>query len=77
MVTVQLTDAAAAALAARAAAQGLSLQGFLEQLAQADTEAVTPRITADEFERLLDEETTHGPSPQGTFSRAEIYRDHD
>lgn len=30
-----------------------------------------------EFDRFLDTEGTRGPSPTGTFSRAELYNDHD
>ena len=36
-----------------------------------------PRMSADEFERFLDEEAPSGPSPTGTFSRAVLYEDHD
>jgi hypothetical protein len=35
------------------------------------------RLSLDELDRLLDAEATHGPSPSGSFSRAEIYSDHD
>lgn len=77
MVNIELTDAIAAALTAQAAAQGLTLQGYLESLAWASSSAPSARPSWNEVESMLDAETTTGPSPTGTFSRAEIYSDHD
>lgn len=77
MVTVQLNDHVAAALQAKAAAQGLTLQAYLESIALAETSDSTPSLSFDEFERLLDAESGGGTSPTGTFPRAEIYSDHD
>lgn len=77
MVNVQLNDAVAAALNARAAAQGLSLPAYLERLAQMKITRPAPPQSIEEFDRLLDEESTIGPSPPGTFSRSDIYSDHD
>lgn len=77
MVNVQLDDAVAAALSAKAAAQGLTLQAYLESLAVSNAPRSTARISPDELDRLLDEQAIHGPSPTGTFSRAELYSDHD
>jgi len=76
-VNIQLDDAVAAALTAQAAAHGVSLAAYLEQLAHRKTRQPTPRLTVDEFDALLDAEATAGPSPGGTFSRAELYSDHD
>jgi hypothetical protein len=76
MFTVQLDDAVAAALSAQASAQGLTLEAYL----QAVVLSISPqsaRPSWDEIERLLDEEATVGPSPSGSFSRAELYGDHD
>jgi hypothetical protein len=36
-----------------------------------------PRLSPEEFDRLIDEEGSTGPSPAGSFSRAEIDSDHD
>lgn len=77
MVNVQLNDTVAAALSAKAAAQGLTLQAYLESLLQAKTRRTASRLTLDEFDRLFDDEATSGPSPTGTFSRADLYSDHD
>lgn len=77
MVNVQLNDTVAAALSAKAAAVGLTLQAYLESLFQAKVPRTASRLTLDEFDRLFDEEATSGHSPTGTFSRAELYSDHD
>ncbi len=76
-VNIQIDEAVAAALTAQAAAQGVSLAAYLEQLAQPKTRPAARRLTVEEFDALLDAEATTGPSPQGTFSRAELYSDHD
>ncbi|HEY4313824.1 MAG TPA: hypothetical protein VGN12_30575 [Pirellulales bacterium] len=77
MVNIQLNDATAAALAAKAASQGLSLEAYLDQMANSGSNPPAPRMSADEFLRLLEQEATDGPSPSGTFPRSEIYSDHD
>jgi hypothetical protein len=77
MVNIPLDDRIASALEARASAQGLSVQAYLETIALAETRQAAPRITPDELDRLLDQEASTGPSPTGTFSRAELYSDHD
>jgi hypothetical protein len=77
MVNVPLDDRIASALEARASAQGLSVQAYLEMIALVGTRQAVHTITADELDRLLDQEASTGPSPKGTFSRAELYGDHD
>lgn len=77
MVSIQLQDSVAAALAAQARAEGLSLEGYLERLAAARVPATLPRLTGDELERLFDEASIAGPDPSCTYSRADIYLDHD
>jgi hypothetical protein len=77
MVHLWLDDSVARALSAKAAAQGLSLQAYLEAIAMSDQARRPARMSPEELDRFLDEEATHGPSPTGTFSRAEIYGDHD
>jgi hypothetical protein len=77
MVNVQLNDATAAALNAKAAAQGMTVQAYLENLVVAGSPRQAPRLSLEELDRLLDEEATTGPSPSGSFSRAELYSDHD
>jgi hypothetical protein len=76
MVNVQLTESLAAALGAKAAAHGLSLEAYLETLIEPKLNPPS-RLNAEELERMLDEEATLGTSPKGSFSRAELYCDHD
>lgn len=77
MVNIQLNDTVAAALTAKATAQGLTVQAYLENLLVSKLPPSAARISADELDRLLDELAILGPSPKGTFSRAELYSDHD
>jgi hypothetical protein len=76
MVTVQLDDAVAAALSAQASAQGLTVEAYLQAVVLSFSPQPARR-SSDEIERLLDEEATVGPSPSGSFSRPELYGDHD
>lgn len=78
MVNVPLDDKLAAALNAKASAQGLTVQEYLQTLLLLPTPArPTAPVSPDELDQLLDEEALLGPSPVGSFSRAEIYSDHD
>jgi hypothetical protein len=78
MVTFQLSDNVAAALTARAASQGMTIEAYLESIVLAPLPTPTSeRLSFEEFERLLDAESGGGTSPSGTFSRADIYSDHD
>ncbi len=77
MVSIQLSDSVAAALAANARAEGLSLQAYLERLAGAQAPAAPPRLRGDEIVRLFDEASVAGPDPTCTYTRADIYLDHD
>jgi hypothetical protein len=77
MVSIQLEDSVAAALAAKARAEGLSLQAYLERLAGAQLPAAPPRLIGDELQRLFDEASVAGPDPSCTYTRADIYLDHD
>jgi hypothetical protein len=75
MVNITLDDGVAAALSAKAEARGLTVQAYLEAIVSAEPHR--PRISPEELDRLLEEEATAGPSPSGTFSRADLYCDHD
>jgi hypothetical protein len=77
MTNVQVNDVLAAALNAKAAAQGLTVQAYLETVLFSSLPVPAPRLSVDELEHLLDEEATVGPSPSGGFSRGDLYRDHD
>jgi hypothetical protein len=79
MANIELPESTANLLAERAKAEGLSLNAFLEVLAAQRTpeDGTLPKLTADELDRLLDEEANTDSSYQGTYSRADIYLDHD
>ena len=77
MVNVPLNDATAAALSAKAAAQGMTVEAYLENFVLSAATRPAPRLSVEELDRLLDEEASIGPSPSGSFSRAELYSDHD
>lgn len=77
MVNVPLDDRIASALEVKASAQGMTVQAYLETIALPDDCQTVYTITPDELDRLLDQEASTGPSPTGTFSRAELYGDHD
>lgn len=77
MVSIQLQDSVAAALAAKARAEGLSLQAYLERLAGAQMPAAPTPPAGVELERLFDEASLAGPAAGCTYSRTDIYLDHD
>jgi hypothetical protein len=77
MVNLSLDDNIAAALRAKAAAVGLTVEAYLAAIVLSDAPQSAAEMSEDEFDRFLDEEATSGPSPAGTFSRAELYSDHD
>jgi hypothetical protein len=77
MISVQLSETVAAALSAQAAAQGLTLEAYLENVLLSAPPRPAPRLSLDELDRLLDAEASTGPSPSGSFSRTELYSDHD
>jgi hypothetical protein len=76
MVSIQLQDSVAAALAAQANQCGLSLEAYLTHLA-AQRANTQPAATFDEWERELDELSDDAPPLPADFSRADIYLDHD
>lgn len=74
---IELSEPVAAALQAQAAAHGLTVDAYLQRLVLPSPSPSKRRLTVEELDRLLDEAAITGPSPTGTFSRAEIYIDHD
>jgi hypothetical protein len=79
MATIEVQESVLARLAAQAERQGISIEAYLEQLAslQATENGKLPRLSGEELERLLDAEASSESTYQGTYSRADIYRDHD
>ena len=75
MATIQVDEDTAAAITAKAASQGITVAELLRRwiaFSQAPQE-----LTADEFDRTLDELSGHAPPLPADFSRADIYYDHD
>jgi hypothetical protein len=79
MATIELQDSIFAHLLAEAERRGVSLETYLGQLAglQASGKSNPSRLSGAELERLLDAEASSDSAYQGTYSRADIYRDHD
>jgi hypothetical protein len=79
MATIELQESVYANLAAKAQAEGLSLEAFLEKLAELRSleNGKLPRLTGEELDRLLDAETNTDSAYDGTYSRDDLYLDHD
>lgn len=86
MATIQIEDGIALALRAQADARGLSLAGYLRAVAEQVPEHIAPPKNdplqgAQDFDAALDElfagDTRDLPSSSLTYTRDEIYFDHD
>ena len=79
MATIELPESTANRLNAQAQAEGLSLDAFLQILAESrpPINGNLPKITVEELDRLLDAEASETSAYKGTYSRADIYVDHD
>ena len=77
MIRIEVSQTTANVLQAQAAAQGLTVEAYLERVLVSTPERPAPRLSREELDRLLDEEATSGHSPSGSLSRAEIHSDHD
>jgi hypothetical protein len=79
MATIEIQESVYASLAAKAKADGLSLEAYLEKLAEAGSieNGKLPRLTGDEFDRLLDAEASTDSTYEGSYPRADLYLDHD
>jgi hypothetical protein len=78
MTSIELEDQTAQALRAQAKARNLPLDAFLKHLAEVSTplNAASGTPVAD-FDGLIDSEAGNYPSLPKSFSRADIYDDHD
>lgn len=77
MEPLLVDDRVSAALKVKADLQWLTVAAYLEDVAFSRSPELAQRLSLDEFDRFLDEEAIRGPSPIGTFSREELYDDHD
>jgi hypothetical protein len=76
MVSIQVQDRIAEALAERAKPSGISIEQLLSRFAGLDQSALNSP-TGVQIEQMLREESLSEPttaSPIGTFCRADIYR---
>ena len=79
MATIDLQPNLVNRLEALARGEGVTLEVYLERLAsQRSLESASgPPLSGAELEQLLDAEAASDSTYQGTYSRADIYRDHD
>jgi len=76
--TIEIDERVAAALRAQADALRMPLTAFLEQIAASALPPVsTSSMTEEEWNRMFDEVSSDASASLSTFSRAEIYSDHD
>jgi hypothetical protein len=81
-VQIHIEDRIANALKAQADAAGLSLEEFVQRVLNnaAPTDSGAPHQDAGAFDRILDELFSASPvgvQSASTWSRSEIYTDHD
>lgn len=84
-ITMNLPLDVVSLLEAKATRSGKTLEAYLVALAEQDALSKAPlmamptEIPLDEFDRLLDELSSGPPLPRlpASFSRADIYADHD
>ena len=79
MASIEVQDALFVQLSAQAERLGISLDAYLAQLAGrgAFGNGKRPSLSGEELERLLDAESSNDTRYEGTYPRADIYRDHD
>ena len=65
MTTIELPDEQAAALKARAAAQGLTLEDFFRKLAEEEAPAKAPPSPQEAAARILELQKRVKPDPEG------------
>jgi hypothetical protein len=65
MTVIELPDQQAAALKARAAAQGLTLEAWLERLAEEEAFSTAPRSPQEAAARILQLQGRVKPDPEG------------
>jgi hypothetical protein len=75
MTVIELPDRQAAALKAKAAAQGLTLEAWLNQLADEEASSVAPRSPQEAAARILQLQKRVKPDPEGWTVHDYIDRD--
>lgn len=75
MATIQVDEQTAAAITAKAAAQGVSVSELRQGVGGPQAEP-KPRLTEEEFDRMFARLSVHAPPLPPDFSRVDIYIDH-
>jgi hypothetical protein len=75
MTMIELPDHQAAALTAKAAAQGLTLEAWLKKLADEEAPSSVPRSPQEAAARILQLQTRVKPDPEGWTVHDYINRD--
>jgi hypothetical protein len=65
MTVIEIPDEQAAALKAKAAAQGLTLEAWIKKLAEDDAAAKTDRSPQEAAEHILELQKNVKPDPEG------------
>ncbi len=79
MATIEIQESVVTRLTAQAKAEGLSLEAYLERLSELRPieSGKLPRLRGEELDTLLDAEASEDFRYKGSYSRADIYLDHD
>ena len=75
MTVIELSDQQGAALKAKAAAQGLTLEAWLNKLADEELPSSTPRSPQEAAARILQLQSRVKPDPEGWTVHDYIDRD--
>ena len=75
MTLIEIPDQQAAALRARAAAQGLTLESWLKRLADEETYSIAPLTPQEAAARILQLQKHVKPDPEGLTVHDYINRD--
>lgn len=78
MIQIQLNDKLAAALRDQARLRGQSLEEFLKEVAARQQSPDLISLSGEEVVKLIEQESSaHDSQYVGTYSREDIYSDHD
>ena len=78
MALIEIDERIAAALMAQATVRDMTLQSFLERISEtASPLNALPELALADVERSIDEASSELPLLPDSFSRSDIYSDHD
>jgi len=76
MAAIQVDPQTAERLNALATASGMTVEAYLQSLLPAPVNGAPARLSPDELETLVSENSFDGPTLPADFSRADIYDGH-